>query len=169
MEAYRLALLRKQFPFIDRLFVDDDGQTDVWPEDCDTIAVKRGDGNLMTQTGHENSYSWAWGGFKNYTKYFAVTGEEVVELDSSESSATGSGESHNWNAPTVGEQLFQRGIVPDWIVECSFVDTDANGNGEVKQHWVIYKMTRFDLAEHHARQTDAAAAALKAEIAAACS
>lgn len=168
MQAYRLALLRKEFPFLDRLIVDRYGQTEVWPEEVDNILVKRGDANLLSQAGYEDSYSWSGGGHYHYTIYFAITEEDIVELYFAGKSATGSGEYKEWIVPTVGEQLLQRGIIPDWVVECRKIDTDDNGNGRVERHWVIYKMTRFDLAGYHKQQIDKAAAELKAEIEAAC-
>lgn len=168
MEKYRMALLRREFPFIDRLMDD----LQLQPEEVTDIKVKRGDKSLLKKKGDEESYSWSRGGHCDYTKYFVVLtdgGEErISELKSAGSSSTGSGESCQWEADTVGEQLLTKHIVPDYIVECVKNDTDNNGNGEVTLFWTIYKMKRFDLVGYHHQQIDKAAAALKAEIAAVC-
>ncbi len=172
MRQYRAKILRKEFPFINRLFVNYEGQTKLWPEDIDDIKVRRGDKILLAKKGFEDSYSWSGGGHYDYTIYFAVwkDGEEwrVVELDSAGYSGTGSGERHEWDADTIGEQLFTKGINPDYIVKCIQNDTDDNGNGKVTRFWTIYKMKRFDLKNYHQEQIDKAAVALKAEIAAVC-
>lgn len=173
MNQYRVALLRREFPFIDRLFVDNEGNTDLWPEDINDIKVRKGDKSLLAKKGFEESYDWSGGGHRDYTKYFAVwskaDGEQVLELASAGYSGTGSGERHEWDAHTIGEQLFVKGITPDFIVECIKNDTDDNGNGKVTRFWTICKMKRFDLGNYLQEQIDKAAAALKAEIAAACS
>ncbi|HLD27692.1 MAG TPA: hypothetical protein VJB39_02480 [Patescibacteria group bacterium] len=170
VKQYRVALLRKEFPFIDKMFVDSEGRTNLLPEDINDIKVKRGDKALLAKKGSEDSYSWCNGGHYNYTKYFAVWSDEdrVLELASAGYSGTGSGERHEWDAGTIGEQLFVKGIAPDFVVECVKNDTDDNGNGEVTRFWTIYKMKRFDLGTHHQEQIDKAAAALKAEIASVC-
>lgn len=172
MKQYRVMLLRKEFPFIDRLFVDYEGKTKLCPEDINDIKVKKGDKALLAKKGSEDSYGWSGGGHHDYTNYFAVCsgkdGEHVLELESAGYSGTGSGEMHEWDADTIGEQLFVKGINPDYIVECVKNDTDNNGNGEVTRFWTIFKMKRFDLGNYHQEQIDKAAAALKAEIAAAC-
>ena len=173
MKQYKVALLRKEFPFVDRLFVDYKGKTDLRLEDINDIKVKKGDKALLTKKGSEDSYNWSGGGHRDYTKYFAVwsdkDGEQhVLELASAGYSGTGSGERHEWDADTIGEQLFAKGIIPDYIVECVKNDTDDNGNGEVTRFWTIYKMKRFDLATYHQQKLDEACVALKAEIAAAC-
>lgn len=163
MRQYRVALLRKEFPFIDHLV-----GVDLKPEDVTGIGVKKGDKALLNSKGSEDSYSWSGGGHYNYTRYFAVLDEKVLGLASAGYSGTGSGESREWDANTIGEQLFREGIVPEYIVECVQNDTDDNGNGEVTRFWTIYKMKRFDLSAYHQEQIDRAAVALKAEIAAAC-
>ena len=172
MKQYKIALLRKEFSFIDRLFVDSDGRTTFQPEKINGISVKKGDRALLAKKGNEDSYDWSGGGHYDYTIYFAVwsdsEGEHIFQLASAGRSGTGSGERHEWDADTIGEQLFVRGINPDFIVECVKNDTDDNGNGEVTNFWMIYKMRRFDLAAYHQQRLDEAAAALKAEIAEAC-
>lgn len=172
MKQYRVALLREEFPFIDRLFVDHEGKTDLWPEDIDSIKIKKGDKALLVKKGFEDSYSWSGGGHCDYTKYFAVwsdeNGNNILELASAGRSATGSGDHNDWDADTIGEQLFIKGITPDYIVECVKNDTDNNGNGEVTRFWIIYKMRRFDLGVFHQDRITEAAVALNAEIAAAC-
>ena len=162
MKQYRVALLRKEFQFIDRLFKN------LSPESIDDIKVKKGDKALLVKKGFEDSYDWSGGGYNDYTRYFAVwsddEGEHITELASAGYSGTGSGERHEWDADTIGDQLFVGGITPDYIVECVKNDTDDNGNGEVTRFWTIYKMKRFDLGTYHQEQIDKAAAALKAEM-----
>jgi len=167
MEKYRVALLRREFSFIDRLM------DHLQPEEVTDIKVRRGDKALLRKKGCEESYSWSDGGHYDYTKYFAVWfdddgKERILELKSAGSSATGSGENRKWDADSVSEQLLTNRIVPDYIVECVQNDTDNNGNGEVTRFWTIYKMRRFDLVGYHHQQIDKAAAALKAEITAVC-
>ncbi len=172
MKQYRVALLREEFGFIDRLFLDYEGKPELRPEDVTEIKIRRGDKSLLAAKGNEDSYDWSGGGHYDYTKYFAVwsdaDGEHILKLDSAGRSATGSGDRHDWDADTIGEQLFLLGITPDYIVDCVKNDTDDNGNGEVTHFWTIFKMKKFDLVAYHWQQIDEAAAALKAEIAAAC-
>jgi len=172
MKQYRVALLRKEFPFIDKLFVDYKGETEVWPEEVDDIKIRKGDRELLSKKGNEDSYDWSGGGHYDYTKYFAVwkndEGEHVEKFASAGHSSSGSGDRSDWDADTIGEQLFVKNIVPDFIVECVKNDTDDNGNGEVTRFWTIYKMKRFDLVTYHQQKLDEACVALKAEIAAAC-
>lgn len=174
MRQYRAALLRKEFSFLDRLFIDWQGNTELWLEQIDKIEIKRGDKALLAKTGREDSYDWSGGRTHDYTKYFAVClgkeeeDENIIELSCSGYSGTGSGDNQEWEADPICEQLFVKKIVPDYIVECVKNDTDANGNGQVTRFWTIYKMKRFDLGQYHQEQIDKAAAALKAEIAAAC-
>jgi hypothetical protein len=173
MRQYRIALLKKEFPFLDKLFVDYQGNTEHWPEQIDRIQVEKGDRALLGKTGREDSYDWSGGRTHDYTKYFAVTkideeNYDVVELGCSGESGTGSGDHSEWEADPVGDQLFARNLAPDYIIECVKNDTDANGNGQVTRFWTIYKMKRFDLSQYHQDQIDKAAAILKAEIAAVC-
>ena len=167
MNKYKLELMKKEFTFLqsfDRFNL----------EEADEIKIKRVDENLLKQKGYEDSYSWSGGGHEDYTKYFAVTlvvsdeKKSIVELDSAGHSATGSGDHNEWDADTVGEQLFTMSIMPDYIVKCVRSDTDDNGNGEVTSFWTIFKMNKFNLVEHHKQQIDKAAAELKAEIAVVC-
>ncbi|OGF64318.1 hypothetical protein A2Z53_00785 [Candidatus Giovannonibacteria bacterium RIFCSPHIGHO2_02_42_15] len=169
MRQYRLVLLRKEFPFLDEVAAK--LQLDL-AEDVHGISIEKGDRNLLSQKGKEDSYSWGGGGHHDYTSYFAVwtEGEEkrIYELRNEGFSATGSGERHEWDADTIGEQLFAQNIVPDFIVECEKNDHDDNGNGEVTRYWTIHKMSKFNLSGYHQERIDEAAAVIKAEIAAAC-
>lgn len=167
MKQYRIVLLREEFPFLDRLFVNYDGRVILSPEQVDDIKIRKGDNALLSAKGCEDSYDWSGGGHDDYTTYFAVQGEDVLQLESAGRSANGSGERHKWDADTIGEQLLIKKIVPDYIVMCVQNDTDDNGNGEVTRFWTIYKMRRFDLAAYHCQKIDEAGAALKAEILAA--
>jgi len=172
MKQYKVALLRKEFPFIDRLFVDYEGKTDLWPEAINEIKIRRGDNALLSKTGLDDFYYWRGGGHSDYTHFFAVwsqaEGEQILKLESACTTGNGSGGHYKRDANTIGEQLFVKGIVPKFIVECTQNDSDDNGNGHVTRFWTIYKMGRFDLSRYHQMQIDRAADALKAEIAAAC-
>lgn len=179
MNAYKAALMRREFPFIDQLFVvrkslwsteEKKVTTSLWPEEVNDIKVRKGDKALLAKKGSEDSYSWSGGGHHHYTKYFAVTistqnddDGKVVELASAGYSGNESGE-NRWDAPSIDEQLFGQNLAPDYIVECVQNDTDDNGNGELSRFWTIYKMKRFDLATHHKDKINEAAAALKSEI-----
>lgn len=170
MKSYRLAILRREFSFIDMLF-SSEGYASLLPEEVDDIKIKRGDENLLARTPREDSYSWSGGGSYDYSKFFAVVkdGESWVvwELQSEGNSATGSGERHEYVAPTIGEQLFAMELQPDFVVEATQDDTDNNGNGRCVRNWTIYKMRRFDIGAYHQIQIDRAASALKVEIQAA--
>lgn len=173
LRQYKVKLLREEFPFIDRLFVNSEGNTDFWPENVDDIKIKKGDKNLLNYKGNVSSYSWGGGDTYDYTKYFAVYTEKdeqlAIELENEGNFSNGGGDHNEWNADTIGEQLFLQNIVPDYIVQCVRNDTDANGNGQITHFWIIYKMQKFDLKAHHQLQIQKAADILKAEIAAVCS
>lgn len=166
MRQYKIALLNKQFPFLD-LVAKKLGPLFEIAQCVDDINIKRADENFLTQTGYEDSYDWSGGGFHNYKRHFAICGK-VVQLDGSIDRASGSGERYSEKADPIGEQLFAKGLRPEFIVECVEHDTDANGNGTPSHFWTIYKMEKFDLAKFHGEQIDRAAALLKSEIAAAC-
>lgn len=137
-------------------------------ENPDSLNIKRGDENLFSQTPSYNSYSWCDGGHDDYTSYCAVVEEKVFWLKLEGSSRTGSGDNHEEDVPTIGEQLAQLKIDPDYIVCVDFQDTDDNDNGDTYKKVVIYKMNKFNLADYHCRQIDKVASWLKAEITAAC-
>ena len=167
MNQYKVNLLEKEFPFLSVIAkIVDVVQLELnW---IDNIRIQKGDANLLKQTGQEDSYSWSGGGYYEYKKYFTIDcNGEVTELSSSGQSGTGSGDNNEWTASPIDEQIFSKGIVPDFIVECVKNDTDNNGNGTVRYHWTIFKMKKFDLKTHHKNEIDKAAAALKAEIEAA--
>jgi hypothetical protein len=155
---YRITLLKKMFPFLNNLY------DELNPEDINGIEIKKGAKDLLEKTGYEDSYSWGGGGHYNYTEYFAITGQDIIKLDSAGYSATGSGERDSWSADTIGEQLFTKKKTPDYIIECIKSDTDDNDNGEIVRNWTIYKMKKFDLVEYHKQQLDEAAEELKKEI-----
>ncbi len=138
-------------------------------EKPDELKISRGDENLLSQTPSYDSYSWSDGGHCDYIAYYAVVDGEIFWLESEGSSRTGSGESHEKDAPTIGEQLAQLKIDPEYIVCINFQDTDDNGNGYTYKKVVIYKMNKFNLADYHCRQIDKAASQLKTEIAMVCS
>ncbi len=166
MKAYRLAVLIKEFPFLSDLPLGYD------LESINDIKIRRGDRSLLAKKGHEDSYSYCDGGHHDYTDFYAIWSDEndghFLKLASSGHSATGSGDRQDWDADTIGEQLFSQKINPSYIVEFTKDDTDDNGNGELRLSMIIYKMNRFDLAAYHEQQIDQAASAIKAEIAAVC-
>lgn len=168
MKQYRVALLRKEFPFVDRLFVNYDGRVILSPEQIDDIKIRKGDNTLLSAKGFVDSYDWSGGGHCDYTTYFAIQGEDVFQLESAGRSGNGSGNRNEWDADTIGEQMLIKKIIPDYIVMCVQNDTDNNGNGTVTRFWTIYKMRQFDLAVYHCKKIDEAAIALKAEIASIC-
>lgn len=167
METYRLALLRKEFAFLDQLFVNDKNEVTLWPEEVDKIDIQKGDVNLLSETGYEESYGWSDGGHYSYRIFFAICGEDITELKSSGYSGY-NGQGNNWEADNIGEQLFALRISPDYIIKCIKNDHDDNGNGPISRFWTIYKMPGFNLSGYYSDRIDEAARILKAEIAAAC-
>lgn len=168
MKAYQIRLLRKQFPFLDHLFVDQDDKIELWLEDIDRVKVEKGDSALMAKVGQEDSYHWVGGGHYGYTIYFAVWGdkdhEEIIQLDTAGRRANEAGGYEEWDADIISGQLLTKapGIHPDYIVECVKNDHDDNGNGEVTRFWTVYIMSKFNLVEYHCQQIDLAAAQAKA-------
>lgn len=159
MRKYKLDLLRREFSFLEKL--------DVNPEKVSKVLVKKGDKNLLDQTGRSVRYGEGYvHQTYEYTKYFAVSGTEVTELQwnweySGRNSESGS-------ADTNGEQLFALRMVPDYIVESIREDRHGQGAGEDRYEWTIYKMKDFNLLTYHQKNIDQAASTLKAEIEAAC-
>ncbi len=166
MKSYRVALIEREFPFLNKIF------DRLRPQDVDDIKIRRGDSSLLAQKPQESSYSWSGGGYHDYTMYCAVWREgnefKWTWVKNAVSSARGNGSNYEEDADPVGAQLFGLGLNPEYIVECVQNDTDANGNGRLSRSWTVYKMPGFDLAAYHAAQIDEAATTLKAEIAAAC-
>jgi len=131
------------------------------------LQIKLADRNLLSQTPESDSYSWCNGGYHNYTDYYVITmnGEySTTKLDVAETWANGSGECGSTTAATIGEQLFQKKLEPDFIVSVDFQDTDANGNGESSLGVVIYKLKKFNLKKYHKEQIARVVAELNAEI-----
>lgn len=169
MNKYKLVLMKKEFTFLNNFY----GPNVV--DEINDIKIKRVDKNLLKQKGYVDTYTWSGGGYCNFIKYFTVElvandGEKnIIELDNSERSAMTDGGYNNCEADIIGEQLLTKGINPDYLVEYTMNDTDANGNGEVTSFLTIYKMNKFNLVEYHKQQIDKAASELKAEIAVVCS
>ena len=163
MNKYKIEVLKKKFPFLNKVLVDDGGGCTLGVDDVDKISVKK-DEKLLERKGIEDSYSWAGGGHYDYTKYFAIyhdaEGEHIFELESESYSGTGSGESHEKHAPTIGEQLFAEGIKPDYIVECVRDDVDNDGNGSLTHSCVLYMMKEFDFDRYYKDKLEKAAEAL---------
>jgi hypothetical protein len=176
MQPYRLALLRKEFPFLAKMsgaLKDYDYPFAEHFLDCVTdIKVMKGDIALLNKKGNEDSYSKIGGGHHNYRSYVAVWNDgktfRLRVLKNVGIKSTETGDRAEYTADTVGEQLFAQKIVPDYIIEAVKNDHDDKGNGIVTRFWTIYKMRHFDLSKHHQEQIDIAAVALKAEIAVAC-
>ena len=160
MNAYRLKIIQKEFPFVKMLGFKDF-------KDVDSIKINRGDKNLMHRTGYEDSYTWCGGGYLNYTKFYVVFFTkgvwQIVCLKSAGRYSSGSGKHQEWEANTIGEQLFNR-IVPDYIVEIQRDDVDANGNGRLSHRIVIYKTKISHLLSEQKHQIDMAAAQIKKEL-----
>jgi hypothetical protein len=159
MRSYKMALLRREFRFLERL--------DTKPGDVLHIQVKRGDKNLLEQHGQSVAYEWPYvHNFVEYTKYFAICGEDVVELLCNWEHNSRSLE-QGW-VDSIGDQIFALGINPDYIVESVREDEHGKGQGENRYEWTIYKMAKFDLSTYHQKKIDEAAVQIKAEIEAAC-
>lgn len=134
----------------------------------DSVLIKRVDSNLLSRTPSFDSYSWNYGGHDDRESYCAISGDQFYWLEEEGSSRTGSGDRNNIYAPSIGEQILQLGLNPDFIVCRDFKDTDDNGNGEQMTSITIYKIKSFDLAGYHCEQIDKAASELKAEIQMVC-
>jgi hypothetical protein len=169
MNVYKATLLCKEFPFLEKLFIDKDGKTSLSPFKVTDIKIKRGDKNLLTEHGYETTYDWMGGYTYDYEFYFIIFSNEkgeqqIIELESANSYQSGSGENHYHAVSTIGEQLYVMKINPDYVIKCVKNDTDANGNGEVTHFWTIFKMSKFDTVGYHKEQIDKIALELKSEI-----
>jgi hypothetical protein len=141
-------------------------------EKPDSLTIKKADSNLLSMKPCYDEYSWSGGGHYDFTNYCSVVGTndnaELLWLKREGNYATGSGDRNSESCTTIGEQLMELNIDPDFIVCYDFKDTDDNGNGETQTNVIIYKMKDFDLAGYHCQQIDKAATQLKSEIHAAC-
>lgn len=169
MKSYRLEVLRREFPFLDQVVGNDHIGDHRYLTD---IKIRRGDKALLARTGTFNSWSSVAGGHNDFTDFFSVRKEseeyDVHKLDSAGEAGTPAG-TQEYEAESIGDQLFALEIAPDFVVEFVQNDTDDYGNGKVTRFVTIHKMNRFDLAGYHSQQIDQAAAELKAEVAAVCS
>ena len=170
MDSYRYEILMRGNTFLAQVW-DDETVQGAWNGKFENIQVKRADKVLMTRVPSMSSYSsMAWTGH-SLELYFAVTRKgkdfEVVKLDCAVEDRTESGrdEAHE-DADPIGEQLFNLGISPDWIV--CFNRDDQYSYKEAVILVTIHKMKDFDLAQQHCEQIDRAAEDLKAEIRMAC-
>ncbi len=165
-----MAVLVKEFPFLPQVMYDLPGNLEIG--DATDIKIRRGDRALLAKKGQEDIYSWCEGGHHNFTRYFAIFGDiPVVPLCSAGKEENENGHWEEWDAPTIGEQLFllnKTMFTPDYVVEVIQNDTDDNGSGEKTVFVTVFKMKDFDLVSYHQCQIDRAAAELKAEIAATC-
>ncbi len=160
-EGYKRKLINKhkEDDYYDRFRI-------AWIENPDDISIACVDKNLLSQTPYSESYSWEDGGHCDYTAYYAVNGDDVVELTMHNEWDNGSGDHGESPAPTIEEQLASLKIDPKFIVCVDFEDTDDNGNGETSKVVTIYKAKKFRFVKHFNHQIERAAAELKAEVAA---
>ncbi len=125
----------------------------------------------MDKAGWEDFYSWPYGGHDDYLIHFAIVMDgENFKIHPLKYAVTGGNNGHrfpNQDALSIGEQLDELSIKPNFIVEVSRKDTNDNGEGDLEIYWTIYKMDRFDQITYLQSEVDKAAAELKAEIAAA--
>jgi hypothetical protein len=168
MKQYKIALLEKGFPFLKDLEQHVDSEISL--ENLDDVTVEKCDKNLLNQKGEEDSYSWDFGGHYDYTKYYAAIMYEngnwdLIELKTKGEARSGSGrDDSSWDCDPIDQQLFQKKIDPDFIIQCNRSDTDDNGQGFFQCHWIIYKMKDINLAEHYMKKIDKAASQLKSQI-----
>jgi len=134
---------------------------------ADECIIRRVDNNLLNQTPWTDSYSWAGGGHCDYLAAYAIVGEKVIALQSSQSWATGSGERGETHAEPIGAQLRALGLRPDYIVCVEYQDTDDNGNGETYKSVTIYKNKGNAQTEYERSQLRKAYRELCAELEAA--
>jgi len=166
INKYRVALLRKEFPFLDRLYMEG-CLTEIQPEEVTDIKIRKGDKSLLQEMGYEEGGGNFDVNHKHYKMYHAICGTRIFHLSSAGYGINpDSGKRNYWDTNTIGEQLFVKKIVPDYIVECVKNEGDKNGCG-ITRFWTIYKMKKFDLTEYHQDQIDLHATIIKDEIAAA--
>jgi len=155
MNKYYAALIQKEFPFV---WTINPFSTLCKPEDVNKFKVARADARLMRSKPVEYvDYT-----SNDFTQIFAVWvegGDWRVER------LRGSGyhqipQKLEWDCSTVGEQLFEGKINPEFIV----VATQAcDGRAD---YWeiIVYKMGRFDLMAYHEDQIDKAVDELKRQL-----
>jgi hypothetical protein len=158
MNQFKKELLVKEFPWLDHVFL---AREFIRAEE---LSIKRVDQALLKTVPWTDSYSWSGGGHEDYLMAYTVTGKEVEELNSSDTWATGSGDQGETVAPSIGEQLRERGLHPDYIVLVSFQDTDANGNGEEHLSITIHKNKGTAQIDYERSELKRAYKALMAEI-----
>ena len=177
MKQYKVALLVKEFSFLEVIAENCPQSFDLWSSEVKKIRIEKGGALVMDSCGGTDEWGGECNPNINFSVYFAVREkgcdpEEgtpiwgITPLDS-----RGQYDSpqywSSWDAPSNGEQLFTEGLEPEFIV---LVGREGKvcGNGEISISITIYKMKDFDLVSYHQCQIDRAAAELKAEIAATC-
>ena len=133
----------------------------------DEVLIKRVDSNLLNTTPWTDSYTWSGGGHCDYLAAYAIVGEKVIALQSSQSWATGSGDRGKTTAEPIGAQLRALGLRPDYIVLEEFEDTDDNDNGVTHCTVTIYKNKGNAQTEYERSQLRKAYRELCAELEAA--
>jgi len=149
MKSYERTLKAKEFPFITTI-------QDYNYKFAQTIGIEKGDPILLERKGLARCINNSGRNYCDNCVYYAVVGDKVLPLDYHTSA--------NDDCGTVGEQLFDLQLSPDFIIEIKYKEYEDFE----RMDWVIYKMKNFNLVEYHKNQIDEAARQLKAEIEAAC-
>ena len=106
---------------------------------ADEINVRKADTDMFNLVPWVRSYSWSGGGYSHHELAYAISEGEVIPLSYSIDDSYGNGSSYTSEAESVGCQLLDRKIYPEFIVIDRFRDHDANGNGQTEREVTIYK------------------------------
>jgi len=156
MNCFKKVLLLKEFPWLTQ-------ENMSLIEGADEVQIKKVDNNLLSLVPWIDSYDWCGGGHEDFCHTYAVQDNKVSKLKSSATWSTGSGSRGETIAPSIGEQLYNQRLHPDYIVVCEFQDTDDNGNGQEHLSVVIYKNKDDAQTRYEYRQLRRAYEALRAE------
>jgi hypothetical protein len=163
MNKYKAKLLRKEFPFIERV------SELVKVCDWQSIRIQKADYSLLSRSGFYESYDGCKASYRNEVQYFVVTKDIVIGLDQPKTVTMGL-RSFSTGANPIDEQLFTRKLnPPEFIVEVKINLSEDDDGEKTEAFLIIHKMKRLDLDLHHQEQIDKAATELKAEIAVICS
>lgn len=148
----------KEFPFLNRLFENDEKET-LSLRDVDTLNVELVDTGLLSQ---KPNVDGCGSDFLEYTRYFAILpstyehaffDESIVEFETAGKWSYYDCDSEEWDAPTLGEQLMNLSGKPKFIVRC--IRKELEG-GFKRRYWTIYKMKGFDEFSYVKQQLDVA-------------
>lgn len=144
-------------------------QTDKYRERfrCDRFCYVEWDDRLLSCTGFGDSSSDMGGYYNTGNAFVAITGDKEAKLHGA-GQYDDCGRFQSWDAPTVGQQLYEKKLVPDWIVEYRDDWLVPEQDMPTTSSTNVYKVNKRELASYHRRQINREARKLKTEIEAAC-